>query len=779
VALTTAGVGESALEILERPAVSSRVALVESKLVPPRARPGSVERSALIEGIRTSGAQVVSIVAPAGYGKTTLLRQWLDREPARVAWLSLDDLDDDPAVLWTGLSATIARAIGADPDTFGPLGGRGRHALPAAIPGLVAALAVWGKPHVIMLDDIEVIHEPECRSALAWLAGHLPHHVRLAAAGRTPPPFQLARLRSQGALLEIGVAGLALTEQEAAVVLDGVGANLPEIRVAELARRTEGWPTGIHLAGLSVHARPVSDGPPEPLGGDDRLIIDYLRSEVFDRLPPGRMRFLVRTSVLDRLNGPLCDAVLGTTGSSAILEGLERSNLFLVPLDERRSWYRYHHLFRDALRRQLALDEPGAVQGLHERAAEWLEANGHPDAAVEAARAAGDTARLGRLIGRLAVRPGQWGRPASTERWLAWFDDEASLERWVPVAVIGALVHALSGRPADAERWADAAACGSGGGPMPDGSATAEAWLALLRAVMDREGVDAMRADSRTALRRLSRSSPWRAAATMLLGVAELLGDEAELARSTLTDAVELADATGDAVTASLARAEGGILAAERGDWAGAETLAAGAQHAIVEARLEDSATSALTYALAARLAVREGDFEAAHRWLGRAQRFRPQLTHAVPWLAVQVRVELAQTYLAIAETSGARTLLVDMADIIRRRPDLGVLVTAAGRLDRQTEELRGGTPGAWTLTTAELRLLPYLPTHLSFREIAGRLCVSLNTVKTQAISVYGKLGASSRSGAIERAIEVGLLDPSVANLPGASTRLAEITRTG
>ncbi len=756
--------------------VPQAFALVEAKLTVPPGRSGIVARSALVDRLRASrDIPVVTVVAPAGYGKTTLLRQWAGRERRRVAWVSLDEGDNDPTVFLTYIATALDRIERIDPDVFQLLASPGTSTWSSVIPRLGAALPSMTEPIVLVLDDVHELHNPECADAIASLAADLPPRSQLALASRTEPPVPLARLRARGHLFEVGAGELALGEREAAELLQRAGVELPASQVAELVRTTEGWPTGIYLAARSFLAEGAAAdadaGSGIEFAGDDRFVADYLRSELLARLAPTEERFLVQTSVLERMSGPLCDAVLDVTGSADVLEQLERSNLFVVPLDRRRRWYRYHNLFRDLLRSELDRREPDAAPALCRRAAAWFEAHGQPEFAIEYAHAGGDTERVARLLEVHALRVYYSGRAATLERWFSWFEDEGLLEHYPAIAVFGAWVHALAGRDHEAGRWADSAARGHVERPMSDGSPSLEPWLAMLHAALCRDGVDRMLEDSLRSVGLLPSTSLWRATSIFLLAIADLLRGDVDEADRQMAESVKVAEASGATVTAAVALAERAVIAGVRGDWATAEDLIERARILVQEARLEEDAGSALYYAVAARLALRRGDVDRARAEIGRAQRLRPQLSAALPYLSVQVRLELGRAHLALGDAGGTRTLLVEIDGILRQRPDLGVLNDQVRELHRSAEAMRGGTPGASTLTAAELRLLPYLPTHLSFREIAQRLYVSPNTVKTQAISVYGKLGASSRSEAIRRAVESGLLDPTVGRIPSNITR--------
>ena len=391
------------------------------------------------------------------------------------------------------------------------------------------------------------------------------------------------------------------------------------------------------------------------LSGRDRFLVDYLQSALLSHLSPADVRFLTRTSVLDRLSGPLCDAVLGTTGSAAVLASLERSNLLVVPLDRQRTWHRYHQLFRELLRERLERDEPELVRELTLRAARWCERHGLPEAAIGYAMDAGDADQVARGVEQAAIGVYRSGRLATVQRWFDWFDDRGLIQRYPAVAMLGAWVQALGGHAAAAERWADAAEHGSYQGRLPDGSASVDGWRALLRAKLCRHGATQMRADAELALNLIAVGSLWRAPAQLLLGISHLLAGDHGVADRLLAVAVEVAEDTGATVAATVAMAERAILAIGRQDWREAEVLVEQARLVVATAQLEDCATSVVLYAAGARVAIQQGDLGQAERDLTRAQQLRPHLTHALPYYAVQARLELIRAYLALTDVAAAR----------------------------------------------------------------------------------------------------------------------------
>jgi LuxR family maltose regulon positive regulatory protein len=466
--------------------------------------------------------------------------------------------------------------------------------------------------------------------------------------------------------------------------------------------------------------------------------------------------FLTRTAVLDRMCGSLCDAILGATASGRVLEQMESRNLLVVPLDRRREWYRYHHLFRELLQAELRRREPDLVRDLHFRAAEWYEANAMPEAAIEHAQAAGDIDRVARLVLELAQPVWAGGRVQTVLRWMEWLRDATSAEHYGAIAVHGSLIFALLGQPSAAERWAAAAERVSSAGILPDGS-TMESTLAYLRAILSRDGVDEMRRDAQIAWEGLSPASPYRATMLHTEGISHLVQGDHDRADPILAHAFDVATGANALPLAALILAERCIVAAQRDRWAEVATLAQRAV-AIVEAgRFEDYWTSALVYAWAARAALYRGDIPKARYYVGRAARLRPLLTYALPVVSVQALLELARAYIALADPGGSAAVLGQAQEILQQRPDLGVLPKLAEDLRAKIAKIKAVAVGASSLTAAELRLLPLLSTHLSFREIGERLHLSSNTVKTQAYSVYRKLGVSSRSGAVTRTRELGL----------------------
>jgi LuxR family maltose regulon positive regulatory protein len=729
-------------------------ALPESKFHPPGIRPGIVVRTALVERLAATRAPVITAVAPPGYGKTTVMAQWAERIGSHVAWLSCDDGDNDPVVLLSALAVALDRIGPVDPEIFSALASPGADI--TVVPRFVSAVALAQSPVTVILDQAEAVTNRQCRNTIAELALRLPPGWRLALASRTAVPLPTARLRAQGGILEITAGDLAMGPPEARSLLQGAGVETDEPSLRDLLQRTEGWPTGLYIAALAIKSGTRHDDVGFTLTGDDVYMGDYLRSELLDRISRAEVSFLTRTSVLNRMCGSLCDAILDAKGSTAVLEQMEARNLLLIPLDRQREWYRYHHLLRDLLQSELRRREPALVDDLHVRAAAWFEANAMPEAAIGHAQAAEDYDRVARLILELQQPVWASGRVETVTRWMEWIRDITSAEHYGAIAAHGSLIFALLGQPSEAERWAAAAERASPGGILPDGSTT-EATLAYLRANLCRKGVGEMRRDARIAWEGLSPTSPYRATMLYTEGISYLLEGDPARSGAILARALDLATHSGVSPLAGLILAEQCGVAAERNDWAEVTTLAQRAATIVEDGRFGDYWTSALVYAWASRAAAHGGDTSQARFYLGRASRLRPLLTYALPVVSVQALLEMTRSYITLGDSGGAAAVLAQARGILRQRPDLGFLPALADRLRANLATTRAPAVGASSLTAAELRLMPLLSTHLSYQEIGERLYVSKNTVKTQAYSAYRKLGVSTRSDAVIRARELGL----------------------
>jgi ATP/maltotriose-dependent transcriptional regulator MalT len=417
---------------LDLAAPGARDELLATKVNLPRTRPDRLARSRLVQRLDEGmGRPLVLVCTPAGFGKTTLLADWAAKATLPVGWLSLDPDDNEPMRFWRYVVAALDRVVGGLGEQISPLLGPGSG---TSTHGVVTALINWlqAQPDelALVLDDYHLIDEPAIHDSLGFLLSHLPPRLHLAIASRSDPPLPVARLRASGQLAELRAADLRFTPQEAAAFLREVWRlDLPPEAVAALEDRTEGWAVGLQLAALSLQGRPDTEEFLDAFTGTHRYVLDYLSEEVLGRLPDQVRRFLLETSILERLSGPLCDAVTGDSDGQGMLEELERANLFLIPLDEERRWWRLHHLFADLLRARMLQTQPELVPELHRRAAGWCEQHGLVDEAIRHALAAGDTPWATRLVEEHMGETLRRGESVALARWLSLLPDDTVRSR--------------------------------------------------------------------------------------------------------------------------------------------------------------------------------------------------------------------------------------------------------------------------------------------------------------------------------------------------------------
>jgi LuxR family maltose regulon positive regulatory protein len=675
----------------------------------------AVVRTALLNRLcGTADGAIVTIVAPAGFGKTTLLAQWAERDRRPVLWIDLEPEDDDPEALESRLAAIDAES-----------------------------------GQLVLVDDLHVLRSRPALAAFERLLGQTGQGTSVAFAARRTPRLPLSRLRAEGRLLEIGADELTLKGREAETLLRRAGVLLPRQEAAALAERLEGWPAALFLAALSLR----SGAQASTVSGDDRFLADYLETEHLAGLSGAQRQFALQTSVLVELTSDACDSLLARSDSGQMLESLESAGV-VVPLDHRRRRYRYPRIVRDLLSRELERSEPEEARALHSAAAGRAVQIGALEEALEHAAAAGDVTRVADLAERLAVSACGRGRLDAVERWLDLVHED-DVESHPDLCIAASWLYALRGRAGNAQHWADTAMRGlSGDDPR----------LGVLQGLRCRDGADQMLDDTNAACESLPPGHPWRPAAVLGRAAALLLAGDTERAEGELVEAVDLATAAGATELTILGLCLRSLLAVGEKERADAEAFAAEAASVSTAESTAGSLVALLLEAVGARNSALGGDLAEAGAALERAEQHLPHATPAVPWLAAYALLELVRVRLALADADGARALLRRVSDIFRVRPRLGVLMQLQAELDRRTHTL-AEPEGRWatSLTPAEQRLLPLLATHLSFREIGERLFVSRNTVKTQAIAVYRKFGVTSRSAAIERAVDLGLIDEAAA----------------
>jgi LuxR family maltose regulon positive regulatory protein len=728
--------------------------MLELNLHPPAQRVGEVTRHRILEILSEAGdSRLVTIIAPPGYGKTTILMQRMAAESRPSAWLSFTRADNDPAALLTNVTAAL-RSVGLIDEPTGQPPLTSETALTNGVQALIDAVERRGVAGALMLDQVNALRSRDSKDVLAAILTRLPDRIRVILASRSSNGLPLALLRSQGSVVELSIPDLAMDENEAAQLFSAVGLDLADASPDTLAR-TEGWPAGLYLTALAMKAG-GSGRSTVAVRGDDIFLADYLREEVLGRLSEPKMTFLTRSSILSRLSGPVCDFVLDTTGSGRQLERLEESNLMVVPLDRTRTWYRYHSLLRDFLRSELERNEPGVLAVLHSRAAEWFDGNGQTAVAIEHAMRAGESERVAEMVGRVARTTYAGGRMETMTGWFNWLEESDTIHRFPNLAAVGAFSRSLEGNAGGAERLATYAFRDADGELIADEDLAPFAWM--LRSFQASRGPEVALADAQVAVELLDANTGWHHVAIAAEALALTSSGQTDRADAAWAEALRVSESLEARPLASLALAQRALIAIGRGDWDFATAMIERSLELISRAGLDTYITTALPFTLGARVSIRRGDTVQAKSYMGRASAARPRLSPAIPALALQGLLEMARSFVELADIAGARRVMREASDVIAVVPRLGALTTEHDEFKERLSTLPAGQVGPSSLTNAELRLLPLLVTHLSYPEIGERLFVSRHTVKTQAMSIYRKLGVSSRTDAVEAARGIGLL---------------------
>jgi len=711
-------------------------------------------RPDLVSGLAGPDWKVCLISAPAGWGKSSLVAAWysIESDQRSFSFLRLEESDDDSPIFWTYLIAALRTVHptlmnGADAALRTP----GMNPMRQIVPLLINELGEIQEPMVLVLDDYHVVSREDIHTSVAHLIEHLPQSLRLVIATRSDPPLPVSRLRASGAMLEIRADQLGFSSSEAVEFLDlRFGVQLDAHGAEGLLHRTEGWPAGLQLAGLSLVAEPDPQGFIDKFAGDDRNVADYLISEVFRGVTVEQRDFLLRTSVLDRMTGPLCDDVAGMSNSAAMLEDLERSNLFLIPLDSQRRWYRYHHLFGYWLRYELEKTNPAALPQLHAKASRWHEEDGSLESAINHAIASGDVDRAACLMDRYLTNWGQvhWSRVA---QWLDQLPDDVIASH--ALCAIARVRFALArGNFAGGWQWIEVAEAAVDDAPAELRSMaerTTAQYRAFAKLVMG--DLEVARVQSvEIADRERAAGSSLYAMAVGVAGIATFwsvgalesvpLLREASVARADHS----LAD---NGVTGLLAAAY-----AEIGDWAGAEAAASAAFALPPTPELYRYPDVMAAHYAAGKVLIAQGS-----RDEGIAQ-IRQGLELARGWVeAIFVAYGCLVLADGLTDFAGKRSLVREARQILETARTHGrvmeLVVAAERKLALRSPSSRTeGTVHVEPLTDRERDVLRLLSSDFSLREIATELYVSHNTIKGYTKSIYRKLGVTSRAAAIEAA---------------------------
>lgn len=727
--------------------------LLDLKGKPTASLSGSVPRERLVCRLLAGrDLPIALLVAPAGYGKTTVMSQWAERDERPFAWVNLDAGDNDPITLLSAIALALDVVEPVGWEVFEALSSGRSDASTVALRRLARTLKSRELPCVLALDDVHVLESAVAREWVFPIGRALLPGSQLALAGRGDSALSVGRLRVQGSSLELHAEHLAMTRSEASALLRMAGLDLSPDQVIELVRRTEGWPAGLSLAALSLGARDGGSADLDGFAADDRVVTQYIREELLAGLPAEQLEFLTRTSVLGTLSGTFCDAVLDAHGSADMLTRLAHSNVLLTPSDRSDTSYRYHELFAGVLRAELDRLEPGRATDLHARASEWCEGHGDRHGAIAHAIEAHDVQRAGRLLWESVLGDLARGHGGLTQGWLGRFTD-AEIRSQPFLALVSAAGCLATGNLCEAERWTSTAA----GAAEP--SDPVRAGVAIMRAGIGRGGVTQMGIDASLGRALLEEGSEWQAVCFLLDGVALHLGGDPIRARDSLQEGAHRSAVSAPLVQA-LCLAQLALLTAQQHDRNEAAAFAERARAQVERCGLGSCPSTALVFAVSAALRAERGQVEESRAELRQSLDLLGEPTDESGWYAIECRILLARATLKVSGPSGARELLAPAVRRMAREPDDGVLAEWLREAQRDVEAaLDSIAQTEWSLTAAELRLLGYLPSHLSFREIAERLFVSPNTIKTHARGVYRKLGVSSRGSAVECARDAGLLD--------------------
>ena len=742
--------------------------LVETKLIPPRKRPQLVARPRLLRALdELQGTELTIVSAPAGGGKSVLVGSWCDARPATaVAWVSLDAADDDPVRLWSYVATALDRIRS----------GLGQPALRrlrdpratthAAVDELLAGITAYGDSLVLVLDDIHVLREDATLRSFEYAVERLPATARVVATTRSDPPIRLGRLRANGALGELRAADLAFTLDEARELLVArEEIDLPETDLELLVERSEGWPAGLYLAALWLRDHPDPSTAVRDFTGGHRNVADYLSSEVVDALDDATRDFVLRTSILTRLSGPLCDGVLGTTGSSAVLADLARSNLFLVPLDGRGDWFRYHNLFQDLLQLELARTCPGDVVDLRRSAGAWCAERGLVEEALEYFWSAGDHAAVADTLldqHRALIRT---GRSATMLRWVARLPSTELIER-PEIAAAAAIASTLLSRPgAERTRLLDIVDLSTSEAPERR-SPYLESAVSLVRSVRIESDVgSAIRYARRAVELGPAGSNEIVVAALATLAYALYVAGEPDESRAAARAALDHPDAPERPHGVVYALAVLALLELEEGRTPLAEECARRALDVASEAGLTTSWTVGLAHTALGAVLMASARHVAAEREAARGASLRRAPEPTVE--GIHSQLVLAETRLVRGRMARATVDLRLALEALEALVDPGRLPDMAARVERglSSAAADGNPVLSEPPSTAERAVLQLLASDLTQRQVGQQLYLSLNTVKTHTRRLYRKLGATSREEAVSRAQALGLLDE--ADLPG------------
>jgi LuxR family maltose regulon positive regulatory protein len=704
-------------------------------------------RTRLVEGLHASSARVVLLEAPAGYSKTTTLKLWEEADSRPFAWVRLEPRYNDPALLVEVIVGALG-STGIAPGTLAEL------EFPVPDLGLrlqrIAAALAELEAFVLVFDDAHLLEEDAAWQVLYSVIAAMPERSRVAIATRTHPGLPVGRLRARRELHELRMTDLALTRRESRELLAGLDLELGE-RADEIHTQAEGWPAALYLAGLAIRQDREAKPESADFDGGDRIVVEYFRDEFFQDMPEAKAAFLYETSILEELNGPLCDAVTGRDDSRRVLAELAAENALIVPLDRNGDRFRYHHLFRDMLRSELSLRDSEAKPDLHRRAAIWLAANGEITRATDHAIIAQDWELAGayiwldipELLGR--------GRVATLDRWFEAIGDDRIAR--VPALILARAHREIAmGCGDESFYWLSIAE------REIDESSPVYGDVFALRATIGPNGTTGMIEDGERAAKLVAPSSPWQVPAKLYQGVGLFLSGDAAaelVLRETAREAVRVSS-----IIQVMALIQLALGALDQGQVDQADGHISRAREVVEHSGLRILRVMSLVYVVLALVRATQGRVEDAREEIETGQRIGEGMVDFVAWHQGELVATKARVFLRCGQ--------FDLAEEQLRLAETQVqLIPGASRLEGWIADCREGLERSravgngspLNLTRAELRTLQFLPSHHSFRAIGEQLYLSQNTVKTQANSLYRKLGVNSRAEAVMEGRRLGLLN--------------------
>lgn len=720
---------------------------------------GEIDRRRVLD-LLTDTPPVVVISAPAGSGKSTVARQWTARSERANATVRVTAALDDPAELARALVEALEPLGPAAEGTRARITGKEPAFSATLLPGLARLAQSRSQPFILVVDDVQLVGSDSAQQVLAAVCEGTPDGSTTALLTRSQAPAWLARIRTTGRLAEVTAGDLAFDLDEARELLIHLGAPADPSVVADVVEHTEGWPVGVYLTGLSMRSGNLR--PPARLRltkGSDRAVADYLRTQVLATLSEDHRHFLIRTSILDELDGPLCGALLQRDDSALVLADLHRNIQLLISVDGDQPRYRYHHLLAEELNAELHTTSPGEIAGLHERAALWFDAHGYLEAAIRHATASGNTAIVARIIWPAVPTCVASGTLDHLRAWLAGLSERQIAEdRWLTMAAAWACLQ--QGDANAMWRWEGLAQAHAG----PDWREAARndayaATLAVLHGLISTGGIDDTRDLCDRALGGLRPNDPFRAAAAFNKGVALSLQREVTAGMESLLEAEALAQVLDVPVIEANAKSWMGLLALDAGERQRAIRLVSEAAEVTRRHHLDRLATGALTMTAQSLVLALVADKSAAASALATARRLTVAAGAISPWFAVSGRLRQARAAALLGDGATARLLISEARENMTPELQASSLADSLSEADTILAHMSDHAGAAGVLTTTELRVLQFLPSHLTLQQIGEHLFVSQSTVKTHVLSIYRKFGVGSRGDAVAHAQSLGLVE--------------------